>query len=399
MLGMVWFRWSLTVLAVVVTGVGGTKVGCGPVPLPDPLPVPPDSKTVAQKFYDARCAGCHGDASFLYGRAGQITRDLDLMSAQMSNIRLTNLQVALLQALADAQSPPAPLQYQLTTSVIGGNGTLTPASGLQNANAVVALAATPAAGYQVQKWTGTDNDASTANTNAVTMTGAKTVSVQFAAIPPVQYQLSTSVVGGNGTLAPASGPRNAGTVVTLTATPAAGYQVQKWTGSDNDASTATTNTVTMNAARTVTVQFQVIPPVQYQLTTSVIGGNGTLTPASGPQNAGTVVTLTATPAAGYQVQAWVGTNNDASKANTNTVTMTAAKTVTVQFQVIPPTGNAAAGQTLYIQSCQMCHGPGSFLHNRGNRIVTNLGSISPAMSFITLTAQQVLDLQAFAATQ
>jgi hypothetical protein len=141
------------------------------------------------------------------------------------------------------------------------------------------------------------------------------------------------------------------------------------------------------------------PPAQYQLTTSVVGGNGTLAPASGPQNANAVVTLTATPAAGYQVQAWVGTNNDASKANINTVTMTSAKSVTVQFQAIPPVGNAAAGQTLYTQSCQMCHGASSWLHNRGSKIITNLGSINPAMTFIALTNQQVLDLQAFAATQ
>jgi mono/diheme cytochrome c family protein len=220
--------------------------------------------------------------------------------------------------------------------------------------------------------------------------------------PPVQYQLTTSVVGGNGALAPASGPQNANAVVTLTATPDAGYQVQAWVGTDNDASTANTNTVTMTGAKTVTVQFQAIPAVQYQLTTSVVGGNGTLSPASGPQNANAVVQLTATPNAGYQVQAWVGTDNDASAANTNTVTMTGAKTVTVQFAQIPPAppvGDAAAGQALYTQSCQMCHGGPSFLRGRGSLIVTNLGSVNPAMSFMTLTDQQVLDLQAFAATQ
>ena len=44
-------------------------------------------------------------------------------------------------------------------------------------------------------------------------------------------------------------------------------------------------------------QVTVSPPVtQYQLSASVAGGNGTISPTSGTYNSGTVVNLTATPA-------------------------------------------------------------------------------------------------------
>ncbi|GAH52619.1 unnamed protein product, partial [marine sediment metagenome] len=76
-----------------------------------------------------------------------------------------------------------------------------------------------------------------------------------------RYQLSTSVVEdeyGNthGSISPTSGPYYAGTVVTLTATPDAGWLVKAWSGTDDDSSTAKTNSVVMNSDRTVTVEFK-----------------------------------------------------------------------------------------------------------------------------------------------
>lgn len=215
----------------------------------------------------------------------------------------------------------------------------------------------------------------------------------------VTYRLATAVIGGHGTLAPASGPQDANAVVQLTATPDSGYLVKRWTGTDDDSSTANTNTVTMTGAKSVTVEFELTSTEPYQLTTSVIGGNGTLAPASGPQNANTVVQLTATPDSGYEVKQWTGTDNDASTATVNSVTMTGAKIVTVEFQAVARVGDASAGQALYTQSCQMCHGGGSFLHGRGSRIVNDMGTIRSAMRGIILTDQEVLDLRAYAAMQ
>lgn len=70
----------------------------------------------------------------------------------------------------------------------------------------------------------------------------------------------------------------------------------------------------------------------YQLSTNVVDGHGNITPATGPQSANSVVQLTATPDTGYCVKAWVGTDDDTKKTNTNTVTMNGNKTVTVKFE-------------------------------------------------------------------
>lgn len=70
------------------------------------------------------------------------------------------------------------------------------------------------------------------------------------------YQLTASVTGGNGSISPTSGTFYEGAVVTLTATPSAGWRVKSWSGTDSDASTDKTNTIIMNSDRTVGVEFE-----------------------------------------------------------------------------------------------------------------------------------------------
>ena len=76
------------------------------------------------------------------------------------------------------------------------------------------------------------------------------------------FTLSAEVTGGNGSLAvsPFSDSYESGTVVNLTATADTGYRVLQWSGSDNDSSTDNQNTVTMTENKTVTVEFEQIPP-------------------------------------------------------------------------------------------------------------------------------------------
>ncbi len=108
----------------------------------------------------------------------------------------------------------------------------------------------------------------------------------------------------------------------------AGYQVL-WSGTDNDTLTGTENTVLMNANKTVTVTF-----VRNTCDLTVIWNNGgTVTPVSGTYSRGTVVPLTATPAAGYRIESWNGTDNDGLFTQTNTVTMNGDKTVRVTFSL------------------------------------------------------------------
>ncbi len=80
-------------------------------------------------------------------------------------------------------------------------------------------------------------------------------------------------------------------------------------------------------------------PGRVLLTTQVTGGNGTISPPTRQYNLGSIIPLTATPNTGYRVKAWTGTNNDpAYDTTSNSVTITAEKTVTVEFELIPVPG-------------------------------------------------------------
>lgn len=149
------------------------------------------------------------------------------------------------------------------------------------------------------------------------------------------YTLTTSAnptAGGSVTRSPNATSYAAGTVVTLTATPASGYIFTSWS---NGATTATT-TVTINSNTTITANFTTITPTSYTLTTTTspsAGGSISRSPNAANYSSGTVVTLTATPASGYTFTGW---SNGATTATT-TVTMNANTTVTANFSTTTPT--------------------------------------------------------------
>ena len=152
--------------------------------------------------------------------------------------------------------------------------------------------------------------------------------------PPVQYTL-TMAVSGSGTTTPAVGNYlyNEGTIVNVNALPAAGSKFDNWTGGCSGTIPATT--VAMSANKTCTANFSLIPPVQYTLTMAV-SGSGSTTPAVGDHlyDKDTVVNVNAIPAAGWQFVNWTGACSGIIPATT--VTMSANKTCTANFSVIPP---------------------------------------------------------------
>jgi uncharacterized repeat protein (TIGR02543 family) len=147
------------------------------------------------------------------------------------------------------------------------------------------------------------------------------------------YSLTTNISpsgGGSVSRSPNASSYAAGTVVTLTATPASGYSFTGWSGGASG--TNSTITVTMNANVTVTASFTNSTGTTYTLTTTVspsAGGTITRSPNAGSYAAGTVVTLTATPAAGYTFTNWSGGASGTSA--TTTVTMNANTSVTANF--------------------------------------------------------------------
>lgn len=127
---------------------------------------------------------------------------------------------------------------------------------------VIALKAAPDLGWQLDGWAGTDNDAITETDNQYTMTTSDhAVTATFSR---QCYKLDIRTNGGGvvktSPLSSKDCPVDtyfAGEVITLTAVPDTGWHVLSWWNTDDDTSTALTNTHTMDAIaqKGVTVNF------------------------------------------------------------------------------------------------------------------------------------------------
>jgi uncharacterized protein YkwD len=233
--------------------------------------------------------------------------------------------------------------YYTLTVAVSGSGSTSPAVGQHTyaAGTVVPIIATPASGYRFVNWTG--NVGTITNVNAasttITMSGAYSITANFQAIPSGQYNLTISSTAGGSVTTPGEGTftRDAGAVVSLVATPATGYHFVNWTGNVGTIVNvnAASTTITMSGAYSITANFQATPSGQYNLTISSTSGGSVTTPGEGTftRDAGTVVSLVATPATGYHFVNWTG--NVGTVANVNaastTITMNGGYSVTAVF--------------------------------------------------------------------
>ena len=247
------------------------------------------------------------------------------------------------------------LPVQLTVATTGtGSGSVTSPAGIDCGSTCqvtvangtsVTLTAAPAVGSTFTGWSGACTGASA--TCVVSMNAAKSVSATFTVLT---YDLTVAKAGtGSGTVtsSPAGIDCGAtcvatlahGTNVTLTAVPAAGSSFTRWNGACS--TTSTTCIVPMSAAKSVTATFAALT---FHLTVAKAGtGNGsvTSTPAGVTCGAtcendfanGSTVTLTAAASAGSSFTAWSGACSGAS--TTCTVSMSAARSVTATFTLLP----------------------------------------------------------------
>ncbi|WP_299680919.1 InlB B-repeat-containing protein [uncultured Tenacibaculum sp.] len=226
-----------------------------------------------------------------------------------------------------------PYIAQRTLTINAANGSVStnpnPTGGAYDDGTSVELTATPAAGYQFDGWSG--DATGTANPLTLVMDADKTVTAMFSKI---KRTLTINATNGSVSTSPnpTSGTYDDGTSVELTATPAAGYQFDGWSGD----ATGTTNplTVVMDADKIVTAMFS---KIQRTLTINATNGSVSTNPnaTGGTYDDGTSVELTATPAAGYQFDGWSG--DATGTTNPLTLVMDADKTVTAMFSKIQRT--------------------------------------------------------------
>jgi uncharacterized repeat protein (TIGR02543 family) len=155
--------------------------------------------------------------------------------------------------------------------------------------------------------------------------------LRYDAVP--SYALTTTAspsAGGSIERSPDAPSYAAGTVVTLTAIPAAGYTFTGWSGDLSD--TGNPTAVTMDANKTITAIFDINT---YTLTVNVSGsGSVAKFPDQATYSHGTSVQLMATPAAGWKFTGW--TEDLTTVTNPVTLIVSRTHSIVAQFEPVAP---------------------------------------------------------------
>jgi subtilisin family serine protease len=218
------------------------------------------------------------------------------------------------------------VRYVLTTAVLPPDtGAVTPDMGDYALGDVITLTATPADGHVFGGWQG--DHTGTENPAVVTIEGDMAVTAAFA-LPT--YTLTTGASPpGSGEVTPGTGAYVVGDVVTLSATPATGYEFTDWDGASQEA--ANPLVVTIEGDKAYTANFAL---TTHALTASAhpVDG-GTVMPATGTAEYGSVVEFSATPEGGFLFVGWGG---DASGVqNPLSVTVTTGLDIVATFAPAP----------------------------------------------------------------
>jgi hypothetical protein len=236
-------------------------------------------------------------------------------------------------------------QYPLTVAVVGeGSVTVEPVQPTYTYGQVVTLTAAPAAGWSLGSWSGGEGTTNVDGTFTVTMAAATIVTATFVKGPTLTLSVTVSgtgrvisdPVGINCTAdtCSASFPKN--TVVTLTAQPKDSVSVfSDWSGDVSGDLASVEVTMSGRSDKTVTATFAALDDgtqERYSLTVAVVGeGSVTVNPVQATYALGQVVTLTATPAAGWSLGSWSGGEGTTNGDGTYTVIMVEATSVTATF--------------------------------------------------------------------
>jgi hypothetical protein len=134
---------------------------------------------------------------------------------------------------------------------------------------------------------------------------------------------------------------DAGTVVSLNATPDSGYQFIRWTGDvyTVDDVYASETIIIVNGNYAIMANFEALAPVQYSLNIIGPARGSVITPGEGRfiYEEGTVVNLVAEPASGYECARWTGDVDTVSNVNaaSTTITMNGSYYMCAHFRETP----------------------------------------------------------------
>ena len=205
-------------------------------------------------------------------------------------------------------------QYTITANANPSEGGSVEGAGQYYNNSDCTLTATVNHGYVFDNWTLNNTVVSTNPTYTFTVTGNATYTANFHAL--TAHSVTCNAVE-HGSISASPTTAYSGDLITLTATPDVGYNLDYWNVRDasNNAITVVNDQFTMpDSDVTVSATFR----QGYSITVPYLIG-GTVTASVGAAQAGETVTLTVTPNAGYTFMSW-NVYQTSNPSNTMTVT-------------------------------------------------------------------------------
>lgn len=227
---------------------------------------------------------------------------------------------------------------QLTLSLSPAAAGITTGAGSFAQGSVTPATATPNTGFTFTNWTNNGIVASTSPSYQVTMAGNMTLIANFAPVTPGKFAVNLSSIPVAGGTTSGSGSFNAGSSVIVTASPNSGYTFINWTDNGVVASVSSSYQFNLVANRTLVANFKLISGSQFGLTLSSNPALGGSTAGGGAFNAGSSVTATATPNAGYTFTNWTNNGVIASTSSSYTFPLNANTTLVANFVITPALG-------------------------------------------------------------
>jgi len=230
--------------------------------------------------------------------------------------------------------------YTLTTGATpdeGGYVSRSPDTAKYPSGTEVTVTATAEEGYAFAGWSGASTE--TTPSIVITMSGHLTLIANFELVTEGNYTLTVDrnpASGGTVSRNPDQTDYAPGTNITVTASPAEGYEFIGWSGTATSTEPEVSIAITSNM--TLTANFQLIDGGQYTLTIErnpAAGGTVSREPEQPTYRHGTAVTVRAAPADGYAFIGWTGTVTTTTDPEV-TVSMNSNMTITANFESIAP---------------------------------------------------------------
>ncbi len=236
--------------------------------------------------------------------------------------------------------------YAITTSSNPPSGGSTTGGGNFLTGQPVTVTATPATNWNFMNWTDNGNIVSTQAAYTFNAAANRVLVANFSMNQVTVSTLSSPATGGTTT---GGGTYTVGSSVTVTATPATGYNFVSWTLNGNVVSTIPTYVFTGNASVNLIANFAVM---QFTVATTAVPAAGGGVSGSGTYSYNAAVTVIATPSQGWNFTGWFENGNMIS-INTNHTFNVLANTILeaqfvqqVQVYNINVSANPVAGGTV-----------------------------------------------------